>query len=81
MIRKTAKTTVTLTCETKKKEYILMQPDNSLINFAKEKNLGHIWMIDDWIKELNGIADNVKKHNQYVTAKTQAPTDALDDSD
>ena len=38
-------------------------------------------MIDDWIKELNGIADNVKKHNQYVTAKTMAPTDALDESD
>ena len=62
-IRKTAKTTVTLTCESKKKEYILMQPDNTVINFTKEKQLGHIWMIDDWIKELNTIADNVKKHN------------------
>lgn len=36
-IRKTAKTTVTLTCENKKKEYILLQPDSSQINFGKEK--------------------------------------------
>jgi hypothetical protein len=72
-IRKTAKTTVTLTCESKKKEYVLMQPDNSQINFAKEKQQGHIWMIDDWIKELQAIADNVKKHNQYLSVKSLAP--------
>ena len=38
-------------------------------------------MIDDWIKELNSIADNVKKHNQYQTSKSMVPTDALDESD
>lgn len=58
-----------------------MQPDNTQINFVKEKQLGHIWMIDDWLKELNSIADNVKKHNQYVQSKTLAQADALDESD
>ena len=48
-ILKISKDTITLTCDSKNKEYTLIQPDKSVINFAEEKKLGHVWQIDDWI--------------------------------
>ena len=51
-VRKTAKTTVSLTCERKGKEYILMQPESSQVNLVKEKEIGHLSYIDDWTKEM-----------------------------
>ena len=51
-VRKTAKTTVSLTCERKNKEYTIMQPENSQVNLIKEKEVGHISFIDDWVKEM-----------------------------
>ena len=49
-VRKTAKTTITLTCDRKGKEYVLMQPESGQINLIKEKEIGHISFIDDWVK-------------------------------
>ena len=51
-VRKTAKTTVSLTCERKGKEYVLMQPEASQVNLIKEKEIGHMSYIDDWVKEM-----------------------------
>ena len=48
-ILKTHKDTITLTCQTKGKEYVLIQPDKSSISYADEKKLGHVWQIDEWI--------------------------------
>jgi len=49
-VRKTAKTTISLSCERKGKEYVLMQPEAGQINLIKEREIGHISFIDDWVK-------------------------------
>lgn len=54
-IRKSARTTLTIYCEKKKRDYILMQPESKDINYAEEKRLGNCVYIDDWIKELNNV--------------------------
>jgi hypothetical protein len=54
-IRKSARTTITIQCEKKKRDYILMQPESKDINYAEEKKLGNCVYIDDWIKELNAL--------------------------
>ena len=60
-VRKTAKTTVSLTCERKGKEYVLMQPESSQVNLVKEKEIGHISFIDDWTKEMQGLITLLKE--------------------
>lgn len=54
-VRKTAKTTVSLTCERKNKEYIILQPESSQVNLVKEKEAGYISYIDEWVKEMNNV--------------------------
>ena len=60
-VRKTAKTTVSLTCERKNKEYTIMQPENSQVNLIKEKEVGHISFIDDWVKEMQNVIALLKE--------------------
>ena len=54
-IRRSARTTLTIYCEKKKRDYILMQPQSKDINYADEKRLGNCVYIDDWIRELNAL--------------------------
>jgi hypothetical protein len=42
-ILKISKDTITLTCDTKGKEYTLIQPAKGDINYVDEKALGHVW--------------------------------------
>ena len=60
-VRKTAKTTVSLTCERKQKEYVLIQPETSQVNLIKEKEIGHMSFIDDWVKEMNNVIQLLKE--------------------
>jgi len=60
-VRKTAKTTVSLTCERKNKEYTIMQPENSQVNLIKEKEIGHMSFIDDWVKEMQNVITLLKE--------------------
>ena len=55
MVRKTAKTTVTIHCEKRKKDFVLIQPDSSQVSFAEEKKLNHCVFIDDWITEMKKV--------------------------
>ena len=61
-VRKTAKTTVSLTCERKNKEYIILQPESSQVNLVKEKEAGYISYIDEWVKEMNNVIALLQEH-------------------
>lgn len=52
-VRKTGRTNMSLWCQRKNKEYLLIQPDSSYVNLANEKELGHTISIDDWVQEMN----------------------------
>ena len=56
-VRKTAKTTMSLWCQRKNKEYLLIQPDSSYVNLSNEKDLGHTISIDDWVQEMNQVIE------------------------
>jgi len=60
-VRKTAKTTISMTCERKGKEYILMQPESSQVNMVKEKQIGHISNIDEWAKEMQNTINLLRE--------------------
>ena len=47
-------------CQTKNKDYELLQGDNSKINFANEKKMGYKFFIDDWVKEINSVIEYLK---------------------
>ena len=63
-VRKTAKTTISLTCERKGKEYIIMQPESNQINMVKEKQIGHISNIDEWAKEMQNVINLLKEFGE-----------------
>lgn len=69
-ILKTHKDTITLTCQSKGKEYVLIQPDKSSINYVEEKKLNHVWQIDEWISAFNTCSQNIRKHTQYLKSKS-----------
>jgi hypothetical protein len=59
-IRKSARTTLSIYDEKKKRDFILMQPESKDINYAEEKKLGNCVYIDDWIKELNTVIKHLQ---------------------
>ena len=80
-VRKTAKTTVSLTCERKNKEYTIMQPENSQVNLIKEKEVGHISFIDDWVKEMQNVIALLKEAGPDQTLELDNNPPAGGDSD
>jgi hypothetical protein len=60
---KIAKTTIKVQCSKKLKDYILMQPDSSQVNFAEEKKKGYKSFIDDWVNEMNKVIEFLKTKN------------------
>lgn len=82
-VRKTAKTTISMTCERKGKEYILMQPEANQVNMVKEKQIGHISNIDEWVKEMQNVINLLKEVGEDDSAsnmKSGADVDS-DDND
>ena len=79
-VRKTAKTTISLTCERKGKEYILMQPEAGQVNMVKEKQIGHISNIDEWVKEMQNVI-NLLKEVGDVESTTPSQANLVDSDD
>lgn len=80
-VRKTAKTTISLTCERKNKEYTIMQPENSQVNLIKEKEIGHMSFIDDWVKEMQNVIALLKEAGPDQNLDAQPNMGAGGDSD
>ena len=81
-VRKTAKTTISMTCERKGKEYILMQPEANQVNMVKEKQIGHISNIDEWVKEMQNVINLLKEVGEDDTATNMKGADVdSDDND
>lgn len=58
-IKKIGRTTISIFCETKKRDYILIQPESGQVNFKKQKELGNSVFIDEWLRELNLVVENL----------------------
>ena len=58
-VRKTGRAQITLNCERKNKEYVLIQPDTSTINYEAEKFKGRCLDIDQWIEKIKEVIEGV----------------------
>ena len=72
-VRKTDKKTILLSCERKGKEYTIMQPENNQVNLIKEKEIGHMSFIDEWVKELQNTIALLKEVGDDGTAGDAGP--------
>ena len=78
LARKIAKNSISMKCEFKKKDYILMQPESGQIDFQKEQKNGHNWYIDEWLQQMNLIVDNLKRNSIHQNALSNEPFEDLD---
>jgi hypothetical protein len=65
LARKIAKNSITLKCEYKDKDYVLMQPESGQIDISKEQKNGHNWQIDEWLLQMNQIVDAIKRNSMH----------------